>query len=336
MQRNTNVRGARLIMTKQQLEYFLSAVEFSNLSKAANFHYVSIPTFTRHINDLETELSTKLFTRNNRGLTLTAAGALFHSFARDALLQMYHYYVTILDKGYLVGEPHNEFIMGYYAFGGMFPAYAKLIDRYLNLWVKKPCVLHCIRSGEMTEMVRSGLIDVGAVSSSQVEKYGDMFEARTFYKWECQLLVDEEHELASRNSITVDEIMEKYGSFRHYLPESIEKDHAFRYYLPENMVSSDIRDQEIRNAGDIMRLCRMSLELLPLWSSLKEENDEFRPENKLMFMSSMMQRPELKGKHILRIEGANLAMNVCLFWKRDNNSAVIQRFKEALDFAEIK
>lgn len=309
-------------MTKQQLQYFLSAVEFCNLSKAANFHYISIPTFTRQINDLEAELGTKLFNRNNRGLTLTAAGALFHSFARDTLLHMYEYYVTILDKGYLVGEPHDEFIMGYYAFGGMFPAYAKLIDRYLNLWIKKPCVLHCVRSGDMTDMVRNGLIDVGAVSAGQLEKYGDEFESRTFYKWDCQLLVENDHELANRDSISADEIIANYGSFRHF--------------LPEGLVDEEIRAQKITSASDIMKLCRIFFDILPLWSSMKAQDDEFRPDNDLIVMSSMMQRPELSGKHILQIEGANLSMAVCLFWRKDNNSPTIQKFKEALDFAEIK
>lgn len=309
-------------MTKQQLQYFLSAVEFCNLSKAANFHYISIPTFTRQINDLESELGTKLFNRNNRGLTLTAAGALFHSFARDTLLQMYQYYVTILDKGYLVSEPHDEFVMGYYAFGGMFPAYAKLIDRYLNLWIKKPCVLHCIRSGDMTDMVRTGLIDVGAVSASLLEKYGDEFESRTFYKWECQLLVEKDHELASRDSISVDEIISDYGSFCHF--------------LPEGLVDEEVRAQKITCASDIMKLCRIFFDILPLWSSMTEKDDEFRPNNDMIIMSSMMQRPELTGKHILQIEGANLTMDVRLFWRKDNNNPAIQKFKEALDFAEIK
>lgn len=309
-------------MTKQQLQYFLSAVEFCNLSKAANFHYISIPTFTRQINDLESELGTKLFNRNNRGLTLTAAGALFHSFARDTLLGMYQYYITIQDKGYLTGSPHDEFIMGYYAFGGMFPAYAKLIDRYLNLWIKKPCTLHCIRSGEMTDMVRSGLIDVGAVSSSQLEKYGDEFESRTFYKWDCQLLVERDHELASRDSISVDEIIANYSSFCHF--------------LPEGLVHEDIRAQKITRASDIMKLCRIFFDILPLWSSMKAEDDEFRPNNDLIVMSSMMQRPELSGKHMLQIEGANLTMDVRLFWRKENNNPSIQKFIEALDFAEIK
>lgn len=309
-------------MTKQQLEYFLSAVEFCNLSKAANFHYVSIPTFTRHINDLETELSTKLFNRNNRGLTLTTAGALFHSFARDTLLQMYQYYITIKEKGLLAGEPRDEFIMGYFAFGGMFPAYAKLIDRYLNLWIKKPCVLHCIRGGEMMDMVRSGLIDVGAVSDSQMEKYGDQFEYRTFFKSKCQMLVDENHELASRDSITVDEIIERYASFS--------------LYLPEDLVSQEIKGQKIKGTADIIKLYRMALDLFPLWSSQKTEGDDFRFNSDMLFMNSGIQRPELKNKHALTIEGGDLSMDVCLFWRQDNASPAIQRFKDALDFAEIK
>ena len=309
-------------MTKQQLQYFLSAAEFCNLSKAANFHYISIPTFTRQINDLEAELGTKLFRRNNRGLALTVAGALFHSFARDTLLGMYQYYTTILDKGYLCSPPHDEFIMGYYAFGGMFPAYAKLIDRYLNLWIKKPCVLHCIRSGEMTDMVRSGLIDVGAISASRLEQYGDEFESRTFFKREFQLLVENDHKLAGRESISVDEIISDYGSFRHF--------------LPEGLVREEIRNQEIRSSADIVKLCHTFLDILPLWSSMKAEDDEFRPQNDLIVMFSMMQRPELSGKHALQIEGANLTMDVRLFWRRDDSSPAIQKFKEALDFAEIK
>jgi len=310
-----------LVMTKQQLQYFLSAVEFSNLSKAANFHYVSIPTFTRHINDLEAELSTKLFRRNNRGLTLTSAGALFHSFARDTLLEMYQYYITILDKGYLVGEPHDEFIMGYYAFGGMFPAFAKLVDRYLNLWIKKPCALYCVRSGEMTDMVRNGLIDVGAVSS-QLDKYGDEFESRKFFTWECRLFVDKNHELAGRDSITVKEIVEQYSSYH--------------LYLPPDLINEEIRAQKITCAADIMKICRMTFDILPLWSSMQNEDDTFAPGNELFFMSSMMQRPELSGKHCLKIEGSDLSMDVRLFWRRDNTNPAIQKFKDALDFAEIK
>jgi len=309
-------------MTKQQLEYFLSAVEFCNLSKTAAFHYVSIPTLTRHINALEEELCTKLFNRSNRGLVLTPAGALFHSFARDTLLQMYSYHKTLIRKGYLIGEPDEEFFMGYHAFGGMYTAYAGLIDRYVNLWVKKNCILKCVKGGSMTELVRNGDLDVGAVSTFQLDKYGDFFESRRFFRSKCVLLVDPSHELAERDSITVDEITERYGSYALYLPNSPEYE--------------ALRQKTIRQPKDIVELCRMFIEVLPAWAAMQDGSGDFEPEAKMMFMASNIQRPELRRKRILRIEGGDVSMDVRLFWRRDNQSPAIARFKEALDFAEIR
>ena len=66
------------------------------------------------------------------------------------------------------------------------------------------------------------------------------------------------------------------------------------------------------------------------------KNDDFRLNCDMIFMNSGIQRPELKNKRALVIEGGDLSMNVCLFWRKDNNSPSIQKFKEALDFAEIK
>jgi DNA-binding transcriptional LysR family regulator len=309
-------------MTKQQLEYFLSAAEFCNLSKAANFHYVSIPTFTRHINDLEAELSTRLFDRNNRGLVMTTAGALFHSFARDTLTRMYEYYDEILGRGLLVGEPHDEFVMGYYPFGGMFSQYAKLIDRYLHIWIKKPCVLHCIKGGRMTDMVRRGDLDVGTVSISQLDKYGNDFESRVFFESKCTLLVDPEHELASRDSITVDELVERYS--------------AFSLYLPEDVAAPELRERAITGARDVIELTRRTLDFLPIWSAMRDQDGQFKLKERLMLAPSDLHRPELRDRHILQIEGGDVTTSVRLFWRRDNDSEVIQRFKEALDFAEIK
>lgn len=308
-------------MTKQQLEYFLSAAEFNSLSKASAFHFVSVPTFTRHINALEDELSAKLFQRGNHGLKLSAAGALFHPIACDTLSRLYNYYDVILESGLLSTEPKDEFVMGYYAFGGMYSAYAALIDRYLNVWLGKPCVLHCIKGGEMTDAVRDGRIDVGAVSSSQLDKYGDTFESRTFFKSKCTLLVNPDHELAQRDSIGVREIIENYSSFALYLPDSV--------------VSPKLISRKIRSSKDIVELCRLFLEFLPLWTaSIDQESDKVAA--KMMFMASDIKRPELANMHALSIEGSGVNMDVKLFWRKDNKSLAIARFKQALDFAEIK
>lgn len=308
-------------MTKQQLEYFLSAVEFSSLSKAAAFHYSSIPAFTRQINALEDELGTKLFVRSRRGLKLNTAGALFHPVACDTLSLLYSYRSEVTANGLLSSPPKDEFVMGYYPFGGMYSAYAALIDRYLNLWLGKRCALRCIKGGSMADAVRDGLVDVGAVSSSQLDKYGDTFESRTFFKSQCTLLVSSDHELSCRSQISVKEIVENYSSFELYLPDSV--------------VSSKLRNRKIHGSKDIIDLCRLFLEFLPLWTADFSVESE-RGSARMMFMASDIKRPELVNMHSLIVEGSGVNMDVKLFWKKDNPSPSIERFKAALDFADIK
>jgi len=309
-------------MTKQQLEFFLSAAEFSNLSKAAAFHYVSIPTFTRHINDLEEELSTRLFTRTNRGVNLTEAGALFHPIARQTLESMYDYYDLILEKGLLEGEPTERFVMGYYPFGGMFAKYASLKDRYLEMWLKMPCNLRCMNSGTMTEMVKNGKLDVGAVSKAQVEKYGDLFESRLLFRASCVLLVDKNHELAGRDNISIKELSEKYGDFSLYLPvEST---------LPE------FENKKIRDQRDIRSICRHFLDIIPELTAQAQEKKPSGKVGRMIIVTDFLQRPELNEKHRVNIENGHVPLEVRLFWRKDNNSEKIKRFKAALDFAEIQ
>lgn len=308
-------------MTKQQLEYFLSAAEFCNLSKAAAFHYVSIPTFTRHINDLEEELSTKLFVRTNRGLVITEAGALFHPVARHTLDLMYDYNDLILTRKLMVGNPLDRFVIGYYPFGRMFVHYTQLIDRYLSVWIKKPCALRCVRTGKMTEMVFDGTLDVGAVSKQQIEKYGDAFDSRLFFRSRCVLLVDRDHELASRDHISIEELKEKYADYSLYLPTEGGLEH--------------LKGRSIKDKGDIKEICRHYLDLLPELAAESLEARKSRQPRMIIGTSDLM-RPEIQNKHILEIENGSVTNEVRLFWKKDNDSESIRRFKEALDFADIK
>lgn len=307
-------------MTKQQLEFFLSAAEFSNLSRAAAFHYVSIPTFTRHINDLEEELNTKLFVRTNRGISITEAGALFHPVARITLDLMYEYNSIIMKKDLMTEKVPERFMIGYYPFGGMFSHFTDLIEKYLKVLMKMPCSLRCVDAGKMTEMVLDGVLDIGAVSMSRLEKYNDSFESRLFFSSRCILMVRPDHELAGRDSITVKELKELYGDFSHYVP-------AEKY-------STEFKGKTIKDRRDILELCKHYLDLLPVLVADSQGNGSDGPE--MIIGTSDLKRPELKGRHVVEIENGSLTMEVRLFWRKDNKSEAIRRFKDALDFAGIK
>lgn len=72
-------------MDLMQLRYFVCAAERRSLTQAAEHLVVSQPTLSRIVRSLEAELKTYLFSRNGRGVQLTASGRKFLDHARGIL-----------------------------------------------------------------------------------------------------------------------------------------------------------------------------------------------------------------------------------------------------------
>jgi DNA-binding transcriptional LysR family regulator len=61
-------------MDTQQLETFLTVAKYLNFTVAARQLYITQPSLSRQIQELEKEFDTQLFYRDNRSVSLTAAG----------------------------------------------------------------------------------------------------------------------------------------------------------------------------------------------------------------------------------------------------------------------
>lgn len=81
-------------MTLIQLQYLITIAETNSLNKAAEQSYVSQPSLTSSMKELEKELGITLFYRSGRGVTLTNDGAEFLLYAK----QIYGQYETVLEK----------------------------------------------------------------------------------------------------------------------------------------------------------------------------------------------------------------------------------------------
>ena len=81
-------------MTLIQLNYFITIAETKSLNKAADLLYVSQPSLTSAMKELEKELGITLFFRSGRGVTLTNDGAEFLLYAK----QIYGQYESVLEK----------------------------------------------------------------------------------------------------------------------------------------------------------------------------------------------------------------------------------------------
>lgn len=81
-------------MTLQQIHYVITISETGSLNKAAEILYVSQPSLTGALQDLEKELGITIFHRSGRGVTLTNDGTEFMTYAR----QLYHQYEVLRAK----------------------------------------------------------------------------------------------------------------------------------------------------------------------------------------------------------------------------------------------
>ena len=72
-------------MELRQLKYFVAAADSLNFSRAAESLYISQPTLSQQIAELENELGTPLFVRTKRSVLLTPAGGALLEKAKDLL-----------------------------------------------------------------------------------------------------------------------------------------------------------------------------------------------------------------------------------------------------------
>ena len=67
------------------LRYFLETAREGNMTRAAERLFISQPTMSKQLKELENELGTKLFIRSNYSIKLTEAGMLLRDRAEDIL-----------------------------------------------------------------------------------------------------------------------------------------------------------------------------------------------------------------------------------------------------------
>ena len=109
-------------MTLQQLHYAITIAEAGSLNKAAEALYISQPSLTSAMQELEKELGISIFVRSGRGVSLTQDGSEFLLYARE----VYGQYETLLDKYGKSGKRKKKF-------GGSTQHYSFAVKAFVEL-----------------------------------------------------------------------------------------------------------------------------------------------------------------------------------------------------------
>lgn len=90
-------------MTLQQLKYAVAIAEKGSINEAAKGLFISQPSLSNAIKELENEIHITIFTRTNKGISISPEGTEFLGYARQVLEQS-----ELLEKKYLDAKPSKQ------------------------------------------------------------------------------------------------------------------------------------------------------------------------------------------------------------------------------------
>ena len=196
-------------MTLQQLKYVVATAEKGTVSEAAQSLFISQPSLTNAIRELEKEMNITIFIRTNKGITVSKEGEVFLGYARQVLEQ-----ASLLEEKYC-GKQHGkrQFCIStqHYSFAvNAFVDVIREFDAYQYDFTIREEQTH-----EIIEDVTNLKSELGVIylSSKNTEVLSKMLKRNELEFTELftatpHVFICDSHPLASKKSITMDALQD--------------------------------------------------------------------------------------------------------------------------------
>lgn len=162
-------------MEIRHLRYFIKVAEELNFSKAAEKLFISQPPLSRQIRELEDEIGTPLFERNNKTVRLTNAGKYFKSEV-EPLIEHLERVTTKTQK--IGNNISGEFRIAYISstFSGVI---SELIQHLSELYPYANFKLYEFGTSRQIELLESNKLDLGIL---RAPVFSSKVKTRLWYK----------------------------------------------------------------------------------------------------------------------------------------------------------
>jgi LysR family cyn operon transcriptional activator len=186
-------------MELRHIRYFVRAAELLHFTNAAESLYISQPTLSTHIQQLEEELGLPLFHRIGRRVSLTEAGKVFLEHAERSLHELDKAVERTADlKGLVKGKLRLSSLS---VFGNeLMPSW---ITTFHAIYPHIIMDLKTGNSDNIEEDLQSGRIDLAL---SYVPSTNELFQSETLFTEQVFLVVAKEHPLAGRTEINLQDL----------------------------------------------------------------------------------------------------------------------------------
>ena len=140
---------------------FKEVAEAGNITAAAQALFISQSAVSQSIKQLESDLQTRLFARNSRGVSLTAEGRMLYEYVRTAM--------NLLETGEIKLSQTRELQMGELVIGASDTVTSQFLLPYLDGFHRDYPGVHIQivsgRSGKVLDLLRGGKVDIAFAST---------------------------------------------------------------------------------------------------------------------------------------------------------------------------
>lgn len=183
-----------------RMECFIAAVDFGNLTRAAEYMNITQPTMSVQIRELEREVGFALLQRERNGVRPTAAGELLH----DGFVRLVDGYHTLLDDVRTCAQGRSRLTIGYHGpttWAGLPHFIARFSQKYPEIEI----VLFQHQYKELVQSLELGVLDVIFSDPNEMTAHPRLETLPLFREKSCFAL-SPEHPLATQKSLTYPDI----------------------------------------------------------------------------------------------------------------------------------
>ena len=226
-------------MTLQQLRYIVTIVNCGSISEAAKHLFITQPSLSNSVRELEKEMGISIFNRSSKGIALSSQGMEFLSYARQVLEQ-----AELLEQHYTNKKPVKRICSistQHYAFA--VNAFANLVSRQST--DEYEFTLRETRTYEIIDDVKNyrselGILYINDFNRKVLEKLfkesGLVFHP--LFRASPHVFISVSHPLSARKRVTIEDL-EDYP----YL--AYEQGENTSYYFSEEILSTIPRKKVI-------------------------------------------------------------------------------------------
>ena len=187
-------------MELRHIRSFLSIAETLHFGRSAELIHISQPALSLQIRALEEEVGVRLFERNRRRTTLTAAGAAFRDDAAAALSQL----EQAIRRARLAAHGKLGILrIGFISTAGS-ELVADIVRQFRELYPEVEVSLRNILTAEQVQMLETGSLDIGFL---RLPIGGhSALDVVTVHREPFVLVVPSSHKLAKRKRVRLREV----------------------------------------------------------------------------------------------------------------------------------